>query len=176
MSALEFYNQRLADSGQRIFAGALNGARRRGQNYVVPEHIIEALGAEEDRFFQLLMSFLKIDPVQIQPLIAKRLEIFPQQAGRLRLAPVTIALLKQAWEMAMLDGRMKIESFDLILALANDPAGVLIESLRELNADAGAAAATIRALVRCAERISYKLDAEKEVSVIFTYDETAQYG
>jgi ATP-dependent Clp protease ATP-binding subunit ClpA len=169
MSALEIYNQRFADSGERVFLGALNSARRRGQYGVAPEHFIEALVAEEGRF--------EVDPVQIQLRIAKYLEIFPRQAGaKLRLAPVTIDLLKKAWEMATLDGRKKIESFDLVMALADDPARVLIKMLRDLNANESAAAKTIRALVRCAETLLVRLGAENEVDVTFVYDETAQQG
>jgi ATP-dependent Clp protease ATP-binding subunit ClpA len=177
MSALEIYNQRFADSGERVFLGALNSARRRGQYDVVPEHFIEALIAEEDRFFQLLMGRFEVDLVQIQLRLAKYLEIFPRQAGaKLRLAPVTIDLLKKAQEMATLDGRKKIESFDLVMALADETAGVLIKILRDLNANESAAANTIRALVRCAERLLYRLGAKKEGNVIFVYDETAQRG
>ena len=177
VSAMEIYNQRFADSGERVFVGALNSARRRGQYDVVPEHFIEALVAEEDRFFQLLMGRFEVDPVDIQLRLAKYLEIFPRQAGaKLRLAPVTIDLLKKAREMATLDGRKKIESFDLVMALADDPARVLIKMLRDLNANESAAAKTIRALVRCGETLLHKLCAEKEVNVIFVYDETAQRG
>jgi ATP-dependent Clp protease ATP-binding subunit ClpA len=177
MSALEIYNQRFADSGERVFRGALNSARRRGQYDVVPEHFIEALIAEEDRFFQVLMGQFEVHPIQIQLRIAEYLEIFPRQAGaKLRLAPVTIALLKKAREMATLDGRKKMESFDLVMALADDPAGVLIKMLRNLKANKSAAAKTIRALVRCADMLLHKLDAEKEVNVTFVYDETAQRG
>src|SRR5262245_36226376 len=101
MNTLEMYNQRFIGNGQRVFAQALNGARRRGQNYVVVEHFIEALITEEERFFRLLAGLLDIDLGQIQTLMARRLENFPQQAsGKLRLAPATIALLKQAWEVA----------------------------------------------------------------------------
>jgi len=78
--------------------------------------------------------------------------------------------------MATLDGRKKIESFDLVMALADDPAGVLIKMLRDLNANNSAAAKTIRALVRCAETLLHRLGAEKEGNVIFVYDETAQRG
>jgi ATP-dependent Clp protease ATP-binding subunit ClpA len=175
MNALEIYNQRFADSGERVFIGALNSARRRRQYDVVPEHFIEALVAEEDRFFQFLIGRFEVDPVQIQLRIAMYLEIFPRQAGaKLRLAPVTIALLKKAREMATIDGRKKIESFDLVMALAVDPAGVLIKILRDLNANESAAAKTIRELVRCAETLLHRLGAEKEANVIFVYDETAQ--
>jgi cob(I)alamin adenosyltransferase len=53
---------------------------------------------------------------------------------------------------------------------------VLIKILRDLNANESAAANTIRALVRCAERLLYRLGAKKEGNVIFVYDETAQRG
>jgi len=162
MSNLEIYNQRFAESGQRVFAHALNGARQRGQNYVVVEHFIEALVTEEGRFFQLLAGLLEIDPGHVQTLMAKRLESFPQQAsGKLRLAPATIALLKQAWEVARNDHRLKIESFDLILALARDERGLLIELLKGLNADVEAAPAIIRALDYCTQILSLTLGGKK---------------
>lgn len=162
MSNLEIYNQRFADSGQRVFARALNGAQRRGQNYVVVEHLIEALVVEEGRFLQLLMYLLKIDPDQIQTLIAKRLESFPQQAsGKLRLAPATIVLFKQAWEVARNDHRLKIESFDLILALARDERGLLIELLKGLNADVETATQTVQALDHCTQILSLNLGGKK---------------
>lgn len=168
MSALEIYNQRFADSGQRVFARALNGARQRGQNYVVVEHLIEALGVEEERFFQLLAGIFNIDLGQVQALMEKRLESFPQQAsGNLRLAPATIALLKQAREVARNDHRPKIESFDLIMALARDERGLLIELLKGLNADADAAAGTIQALGRCAQILLLNLVGNKAGRTLF---------
>ena len=161
MNTLEMYNQRFIGNGQRVFAQALNGARRRGQNYVVVEHFIEALITEEERFFRLLAGLLNIDLGQIQTLMARRLENFPQQAsGKLRLAPATIALLKQAWEVARNDHRQKIESFDLILALARDDRGLLIELLKGLEADVEVASATIRALDCCTQILSLNLGGQ----------------
>jgi ATP-dependent Clp protease ATP-binding subunit ClpA len=78
MSNLEIYNQRFTESGRRVFVRALNGVRSRGQNYVVVEHFIEALCAEEARLFRLLAGLLKIDLDQVQTMMAKRLENFPQ--------------------------------------------------------------------------------------------------
>ena len=161
MSNLEIYNQRFTDSGRRVFARALNGACGRGQNYVV-EHFIEALCAEEERLFRLLASLLKIDLDQVQTMMAKRLENFPQQAsGSLRLAPSTIALLKQAWDIARNDQRPKIEAFDLILALARDRRGLLIELLKGMNADVEDAEATLRALDYCIRMLSPNLGNKK---------------
>jgi ATP-dependent Clp protease ATP-binding subunit ClpA len=175
MSALEIYNQRFADSAQRVFARALNGARSRGRNHVMSEHFIEALGAEKDQYFQLVMGLLGIDLGKIQTLIAERLENFPRQAGgKLRLPPATIALLKQAWKMALLDGRMKIDSVDLISALAHDDRESLVRLIDGLNADIGAALKTMQAPGRCAEIFSLKLEPKSEASVTFIYDEDAE--
>jgi ATP-dependent Clp protease ATP-binding subunit ClpA len=167
LSSLEIYNQRFTDSGRRVFVRALNGARGRGQNYVVVEHFIEALCAEEERLFQLLASLLKIDLDQVQTVMAKRLEIFPQQAsGSLRLAPATIALVKLAWEIARNDQRPAIEAFDLILALARDDRGLLIELLKGLNADIEGAQATLRALDYCIRMLSPNLGEKKAEDIL----------
>jgi len=167
VNSLEIYNQRFTDSGRRVFVRTLNGARGRGQNYVVVEHFIEALCAEEERLFRLLAGLLKIDLDQVQTVIAKRLENFPQQAsGRLRLAPATIALVKQAWEIARNDQRPAIEAVDLILALARDERGLLIELLKGLNADIEGAQATLRALDYCIRMLSPNLGDKKAEGIL----------
>lgn len=167
MSNLEIYNQRFTDSGLRVFVRALNGARGRGQNYVVVEHFIEALCAEEERLFRLLGGLLKIDLDKVQTMMAKRLEIFPQQAsGSLRLAPASIALFKQAWEIARNDQRPKIEAFDLILALARDGRSLLIELLKGMNADVEDAHATLRTLDYCIRMLSPNLGNKKAEDIL----------
>ena len=167
MSSLEIYNQRFTDSGRRVFIRALNSARGRGQNYVVVEHFIEALCAEEERLFRLLAGLLKVDLDLIQTVMAKRLENFPQQAsGSLRLAPATIALVKQAWEIARNDQRQAIEALDLILALARNDRGLLIELLKGLNADIEGANATLRALDYCIRMLSPNLGGKKAEKIL----------
>ena len=167
MSNLEIYNQRFTDSGLRVFVRALNGARGRGQNYVVVEHFIEALCAEEERLFRLLGGLLKIDLDKVQTMMAKRLEIFPQQAsGSLRLAPASIALFKQAWEIARNDQRPKIEAFDLILALARDGRSLLIELLKGMNADVEDSHATLRTLDYCIRMLSPNLGNKKAEDIL----------
>lgn len=99
--------------------------------------------------------------------MAKRLENFPQQAsGSLRLAPSTITLLKQAWDIARNDQRPKIEAFDLILALARDSRGLLIELLKGMNVDVEGAQATLRALDYCIQMLSPNLGNKKADKII----------
>jgi ATP-dependent Clp protease ATP-binding subunit ClpA len=167
VSNLEIYNQRFTDSGRRVFVRALNGARGRGQNYVVVEHFVEALCVEEERLFRLLAGLLKIDLDQVQTMMAKRLEVFPQQAsGSLRLGLATIALLKRAWEIARNDQRPKIEAVDLILALARDDRGLLIELLKGLNADVAGAHGTLRALDDCIQMLSPNFGDKKAEDIL----------
>jgi ATP-dependent Clp protease ATP-binding subunit ClpA len=162
MSSLEIYTQRLTGGGQRVFAYALNCARRRGQNYVVVEHFIEALITEEGRFFGLLADLLEIDLTQIQARTEGRLQSFPERAsGKLRLSPAAVAFLNRAWEVARDDRRPKIDSSDMILALARDDRGALNKLFKGLNANAPAAIATIQTLDRCARILSRTLDDEK---------------
>jgi hypothetical protein len=100
-------------------------------------------------------------------MMAKRLENFPQQAsGSLRLAPSTIALLKQAWDIARNDQRPKIEAFDLILALARDDRGLLIELLKGMNAEVEDAQATLQALDYCIQMLSPNLGNKKADKII----------
>lgn len=95
MTNLEIYNERFTDDGWRVLMRALEGARQRGQNYVVVEHLIEALVAEESRFFGLLEELLKIEQGQVRSSTARRLESFPRpENGRMRLAPSSIAKSK----------------------------------------------------------------------------------
>src|SRR5262245_44500892 len=99
--------------------------------------------------------------------MAKRLENFPQQAsGSLRLAPATIALVKQAWEIARNDRRPAIEAVDLILALARDDRSLLIEMLKGLNADIEGAHATLRALDYCIHMLSPNLGDKKTGDIL----------
>jgi ATP-dependent Clp protease ATP-binding subunit ClpA len=167
MSNLEIYNQRFTESGRRVFVRALNGARGRGQNYVVVEHFIEALCAEEERLFRLLAGLLKIDLDQVQTMMAKRLENFPQQAsGSLRLAPATIVLLKQAWDIARNNQRSKIEALDLILALARDDRSLLVELLKGMNADVEGAQAALQDLIDCIRMLSPILGDKKAENIL----------
>jgi ATP-dependent Clp protease ATP-binding subunit ClpA len=47
MIDLGTYKDRFAESGQRVFESAVQDSRRRDQNYIAVEHILNALAAEE---------------------------------------------------------------------------------------------------------------------------------
>ena len=64
MIDLGAYKDKFAESGQRILEHALNESRRRDQNYVSIEHILNALASEEADLFNATMRDLALDPVQ----------------------------------------------------------------------------------------------------------------
>src|SRR6266850_8171336 len=89
MVDLGAYKDKFGDSGQRILEHALTESRRRDQNYVSVEHILEALIHEEPDMFNSTIRDLSLDPVIVKMAIDKRLETSRQQhVGKgFRIAP-----------------------------------------------------------------------------------------
>src|SRR3977135_2345377 len=98
MVDLGAYKDKFGDSGQRILEHALTESRRRDQNYVSVEHILEALIHEEPDMFNSPIRDLSVDPVQVKMAIDKRLQSTRQQhVGKgFRIAPDTTDLFKRA--------------------------------------------------------------------------------
>src|SRR3712207_8052506 len=74
MIDLGTYKDRFAESGQRVLEHAVQESRRRDQNYIAVEHILNGLAAEEADLFNSTMRDLSLDPRSVKVLIEKRLE------------------------------------------------------------------------------------------------------
>ena len=98
MVDLGSYKDKFGDSGQRILEHALNESRRRDQNFVSVEHILQALTIEEPDMFNSAMRELSLDPVVVKMAIEKRLTNSRQQhVGKgFRIGPDTTDLFKRA--------------------------------------------------------------------------------
>jgi len=108
MVDLGAYKDKFGDSGQRILEHALSESRRRDQNYVSVEHIVEALMQEEPDMFNSTMRELSLDPIVVKMAIEKRLEGTRQQhVGKgFRIAPDTTDLSSAPWSArAPMDAR-----------------------------------------------------------------------
>ena len=55
MIDLGTYKDRFAESGQRVLEHAVSESRRRDQNYIAVEHILNALASEEADLFNSTM-------------------------------------------------------------------------------------------------------------------------
>ena len=62
MVDLGAYRDKFGESGQRVLEQALGESRRRDQNYIAVEHIINALAKEEPELFNATLRSLAIDP------------------------------------------------------------------------------------------------------------------
>jgi ATP-dependent Clp protease ATP-binding subunit ClpA len=142
------YKDKLADSGQRIFENALKESRRRDQNYVSIEHIINALANEEAELFNAMMRDLAVDPHSFKRLVERRLESSRQHIGKgFKIAPDTTDLFKRAMDRARAQGRKTIEATDILTALSQDEGGLFVEFLRNLGASPEAVVENVRTRV-----------------------------
>ncbi|MDX6711252.1 MAG: ATP-dependent Clp protease ATP-binding subunit ClpC [Blastocatellia bacterium] len=151
MTDLGAYKDKFGDSGQRILEHALNESRRRDQNYVSIEHIINAVASEEPELFNSTMRDLQVDPRMVKTLVDRRLDSSRQHVGKgFKIAPDTTDLFKRAMERARANGRKSIESTDIFTALVqNDSA--FIDVLRNLGADPDAVIENVRSRVHTRE-------------------------
>ena len=79
MVDLGSYKDKFGDSGQRVLEHALNESRKRDQNFVSVEHILQALTMEEPDMFNSAMRDLSLDPIVVKMAIEKRLGSSRQQ-------------------------------------------------------------------------------------------------
>ncbi|HEX7296800.1 MAG TPA: Clp protease N-terminal domain-containing protein, partial [Pyrinomonadaceae bacterium] len=156
MVDLGSYKDKFGVSGQRILEHALNESRRRDQNFVSVEHILQALTVEEPDMFNSAMRELSLDPVVVKMAIEKRLSSSRQQhIGKgFRIGPDTTDLFKRAMERARTQGRKTIEATDIFEALSNYDS-LFVEVLRTMGANPEAVVENVRAQVQ-------KREAEEE--------------
>src|SRR5467141_934974 len=153
MVDLGAYKDKFGDSGQRVLEHALTESRRRDQNFVSVEHILEALIHEEPDMFNSTIRDLSLDPVVVKMAIDKRLETTRQQhVGKgFRIAPDTTDLFKRAMERARAHGRKTIEATDIFEALAKYDS-LFVEVMRTLGANPELVAENVRVQVEKREQ------------------------
>ena len=149
MADLSSYKDKFGDSGQRILDHALSESRRRDQNFVSVEHILQALTVEEPDMFNSAMRELSLDPVVVKMAIEKRLSNSRQaHVGKgFRIGPDTTDLFKRAMERARTQGRKVIESTDIFDALSSGE-GLFIDVLRHMGASPEAIKENVQAQVQ----------------------------
>src|ERR687896_447909 len=154
MIDLGTYKDRFAESGQRVLEHAIQESKRRDQNYIAVEHILNALSVEEADLFNSTMRDLSLDPRSVRVLIEKRLENSRYQNVNkaIRIAPETIELFKKAMDRARAQGGNIIEATDLFMALSQDENSVLMHMLRNLGANPETVVEQVRARVRTREQ------------------------
>ncbi|HYY42683.1 MAG TPA: Clp protease N-terminal domain-containing protein, partial [Pyrinomonadaceae bacterium] len=97
MADIKVYLNKFSAGGGRVFARALEEARRREQNCIVSEHLIAALVEIEAGSFDAVLADLQVERAAFQAVLEQRLAAGPRYVGRgVRLAPETIEVCKLA--------------------------------------------------------------------------------
>jgi transcription antitermination factor NusG len=158
MSELESYVRKFTERGWRVFDHAVREARRRDQNYVSIEHIVEALAFEEADLFNALMRDLATDPRAVRALIEKRLENCPRREGpSVHVAPETIEFLKRAYRRARFNQRARITATDLFIALSQDERNPFYELLKDLQVEFESTVRTVYDLELVMENVRLRI-------------------
>ena len=117
----DYYKDKFAESGLRVFVSAIDEARHRNQNYVSVGHILKALTIEvPSSITTFKQSWSAIHESLAEPgAIERKLERFmgsvPNHSGEgVRIAPTTLQLFRQAMKRAKAEGRNTIEAVDLM--------------------------------------------------------------
>ncbi|HEY6806308.1 MAG TPA: ATP-dependent Clp protease ATP-binding subunit [Pyrinomonadaceae bacterium] len=149
MVDLGSYKDKFGDSGQRVLEHALNESRRRDQNYVSVEHILQALTIEEPDMFNSAMRELSLDPVVVKMAIEKRLTGTRQQhVGKgFRIGSDTTDLFKRAMERARSQGRKTIEATDIFEALSTEES-LFVDVLKTMGANPEAVVEGVKAQIQ----------------------------
>src|ERR671912_647799 len=160
MIDLGTYKDRFAESGQRVLEHAVQESRRRDQNYIAVEHILNGLAAEEAELFNSTMRDLSLDPRSVKVLIEKRLENARYQNVNkgIRIAPETIELFKRSMERARAQERKTIEATDLFMAFSQDENSALMGVLRALGANNETVVEQVRAREQQEEEYKKKFE------------------
>src|SRR5918912_988097 len=112
MVDLGTYKDRFGESGQRVFEYAMRESKRRDQNYIAVEHILDAFIHEEAELFNTAMRDLAVDPAKVKMQIEQRLDSqrFQNVNKGIKIGADTIDLFKRAMERARAQGRKTIEA------------------------------------------------------------------
>lgn len=155
MVDLGTYKDKFGDTGKRVFEHAVRESRTRDQNFIAPEHIVNALMSEESELFSETLRGLSLDSRAVRVALDKRLASPRlQHVGKgLRIATETIELFKRAMDRARSQGRKQIEATDLMMALAHpDEKSLLVDIFAGLGVSSEAVVENVRARVRSREQ------------------------
>ena len=157
MPGIEIYRDRFAESGWEVFEGAVEEARRRGQNFLGVEHVLHALAQRQAEIFSSMLGTLSNNPdapSMLAELIEERVRAAPLYTGQgVRLADEAIGLFKRTLELVRSNRRRRIEASDLFIKLLMEEGSLLHELLGQLLADPKAEAREVRDLVTLVESV-----------------------
>src|SRR6187431_2262773 len=96
MIDFEQFQDKFAESGQRVMKRAYDESRRRDHNQIAPEHVLVALTEVERPLFNELMQSLNVDPQTVTSSLESRLMAREYLGRGMRMSDGLRGLLKHA--------------------------------------------------------------------------------
>lgn len=136
MGSMEAYESRFDAGGWLVFKRTIEESRKQGEHHILPEHFIRQLFADDEDLFKVILKNLQVEPETFRLVIDERIGSRRQHfAGGIRLDVEVVEMLKCALRRARAQGRLKISRADLLVALAQNEVGALLEIFRGMGTD-----------------------------------------
>jgi ATP-dependent Clp protease ATP-binding subunit ClpA len=135
MVDLEFFTDRIAESGRHLIRQAYDEAIRRGNSEIVPEHIMKAFASLERPFFNRVMEGLNLDPQAVLQALDSRLGHSHHSGRSLKMSQSFVLLMNQANRYAQRRHLDPIEAVDLFVACVMDERNSCVKLFTQFGAE-----------------------------------------
>ena len=125
------YNDKLSKSGREVLALAIEESRQRDQNYLAAEHLFLALVKIERKLFEDIAQDVRLNPGDIIKDVRQHLDLSKQYVGKgLKITFSMKSIFRLGWINSFQNGRSKIESHDLLVAIFQEGNNIPVEIFR----------------------------------------------
>ena len=164
---------RLTDAAHRVISRAIDDLRRRDQSLLTSAHLFLAVAEAEWDLFAYATSLAAMNPHQVVRAVDDHLRGVPPLASDgVRVCPTTKLVCKLALHRAARAGHSGVEAADLLLALFDEPRGVLSAFLRQGGAEPAHFVSKLETQIRNrefrAERLKKRFDLPPTLKEVAT--------
>ncbi len=136
MLSLDRYEDKLSESGYRVFTISVEESKRRKHYYLGLEHIFYALTVVDENFLGEIFKELKIDKKNVAKLLNDFMMSSEQYIGEgMKITLQTRNLFKNAYDYAQSSGRNLIESTDFLMVMFQESNSVPTKVFKNLGVD-----------------------------------------
>ncbi|RZV38850.1 MAG: ATP-dependent Clp protease ATP-binding subunit [Candidatus Acidulodesulfobacterium acidiphilum] len=136
MFNLDYYEDKLSESGYRVLTISIEESKRRKHFYLGPEHIFYALTLVDEDLLNEIFLELRIDKRKIMKLLNDYMMSSDQYVGEGMKIPLqTRNLFKSAYDYAQSAGRNLIESSDFLMVMFQEPSSAPNKVFKALGVD-----------------------------------------
>ena len=135
MLYLEFYNNKLSESGRRLIRKAYDEARNRDHNEISTQHVFASFAEIERPLFNKVMQSLNLDTQTVLQALETNLAERHAFGRGIQMSESFRTLLRNAYHYSRECRRLRIRSTDLFIAIFKDEKSYPVELLKRLSAD-----------------------------------------